>query len=749
MTTDRVRDLVSSLTLDQKVAQLTCIGRTSEAEWLRDADVPSVDAILERHPDGVGQLGRPSQKLPPDRAAAFTGELQRRLRDRSPHIGALFNEEGIHGHMATGATHYPAAIALASTWDPEFVERVYAAVATEVRARGSNYVYAPDVDLARDPRWGRVEETFGEDPHLVASLGAAAVRGLQGTSWAIPGDKVLACAKHFVAHGIPEGGRNAAPIHIGERELRTTHLIPFRAVCDAGVGAVMAAYHDIDGIPCHVNTWLLTDVLRDEWEWEGMVSSDGYGVPQVASIHGVAADERDAAVQVITAGVDTEVPEGVCFPTLAEAVRRGDVDEVTIDRAVARVLTAKERLGLLDEPTSTAVPDIGVVNCAEHRDLALEAARRSAVLVINDDVDGSPLLPIEPRRVESIAVIGPNAAGVHLGGYSDAPGFGVSVLDGITERFRGCDVRHAEGCRIHDGPAGAAQWWEDDTVLSEPGDQDARIDEAARVAAASDLVIMVIGGDEATAREAWADERRGDRDRLDLPGRQDDLLRAVAATGRPMVAVVMGGRPLDLGVVVETCAAVLAVWYPGQAGGMAIAEILAGDVDPSGRLPISVPRSVGQIPSHSGQSGTYRRRYLFTETGPRFPFGHGLSYTTFSYGAPSLDPPFVPAFGAAPLGMMTTASVDVTNTGTRRGSTVVQCYVGDRIASVVQPERRLAGFTRITLDPGQTATATIPIGSGALSLLDREMTWRIEPGEFDVWVGPHSGTDNGAILTVA
>ncbi len=736
---ERIAHLVATMTLEEKVAQLICIGRTSEAEWLRGSDGgPSVEAIVERYPDGFGQLGRPSQKLGPAEAAAFTTALQESLSAKGNAIGALFNEEGVHGHMAAGGTHFPAAIALASSWDVDLVEDVYAAVAREVRARGSNYVYAPVLDLARDPRWGRVEETFGEDPHLVSRMGVAAVRGLQGGAWDIPHDKVLACAKHFAGHGVPEGGRNAAPVHIGERELRSTHLVPFRAVVDVDVGAIMAAYHDMDGIPCHASPWLLTEVLRDEWGFEGMVSSDGFGVPQLADVHRVAADDTQAGVAAITAGIDAEVPEGRCFPGLVGEVLAGRMDEAIIDRALARVLGAKDRLGLLDQPSAPAPAALAIVNSAAHRDLARRAAQRSAVLLTNDGI-----LPIDASAVRSIAVIGPNAADIHLGGYSDDPGTGSSVLEGIIRRFgASAEVRHGVGCVLTEGPQGGAAWWDDDSRLAPSDAQDDHIAEAVEIADGCDVAIMVIGGNEATAREAWAQSRRGDRDSLELIGRQIDLLEAVAATGTPMVAVVMGGRPLDLRPVVATCGAILQVWYPGQEGGEAIAGLLAGDVAPSGKLPITFPSSVGQVPNHASRTASDDRDYVFSSSEPLFAFGHGLTYTTFTYGPPRVEPAVIPPDGVA------TVEVDVTNSGSRFGEDVVQLYVSDLLASVARPHKALRGFRRVALEAGESQIVRFELSTEHLGVIGQNMERVVEPGTFDVGVGGSPHASQHAILTV-
>ena len=738
-----VDQLLERMTLEEKVAQMSCVARVPEAEWLVDDDGwLDADALIARHPHGLGQLGRPSQKNAPAVAARLTNEIQVALGTRTrTKIRALFNEEGVHGHMAVGATSYPSAIALASTWDPAFVEHVYAAVAREVRARGSNYVYAPVLDLARDPRWGRVEETFGEDPHLVAGMGVAAVRGLQGTEWEIPGDRVLACAKHFAGHGAPEAGMNGGPLHAGERQLREEHLAPFEAVVrEAGVGAIMVAYHEIDGIPCHTNRWLLTDLLRDEWGFEGLVTSDGFGMPQIADVHRVAGDEAEAARLAIGAGVDCEVPEPRCFSTLVDQVRSGVVDERDIDRATRNVLVAKSRVGLLGElEVSSPVSAEEITNHPDHRRLALEAARRSAVLLTNRGAT----LPLDPSSTGTVAVIGPNAADLHLGGYAEDPGRGVTVLEGIRARIGADRVVHAEGCRITEGPQGPAAWWRDEVDLSDPADQDARIQRAVEIAEDADAVVLVIGGNEATSREGWWFDHLGDRDAIDLPGRQVDLIEAVAATGTPVVAVVMGGRPLDLRPLVAHVASVLQVWYPGQEGGSAIAEILFGDVNPSGKLPITFPRSEGRIPVHAGRKPSTDRGYLFSSHLPLFAFGHGLSYTTFEYGAPRLSSDHIA------LEESVTVEVEVTNTGPVEGSEVVQCYIHDRVASTTRPIVALRGFQRIHLRPGRSETVRFELTPSDLSLIDRDMNRVVEPGEFDVLVGRSSVDLQGALLTVS
>ncbi|MDJ0664875.1 MAG: glycoside hydrolase family 3 N-terminal domain-containing protein [Acidimicrobiia bacterium] len=740
---DRVAALLDQMTLEEKVAQLSCIARVPDAAWLKDAPPAEAAAdLVRRYPHGVGQVGRPSHHLSPAAAAELTNAIQQALATQTRlGIPALFNEEGVHGHAAVDSTMYPSAIAMAGAWDVALTEEVFAAVAREVRARGSNYVYAPVLDIATDPRWGRLEEAFGEDPYLVTALGLAAVRGLQGDAWLIPADRVLACAKHFAGHGSPESGMNAAPLRAGERELREHHLAPFAAVVHEGqVGALMAAYHEIDGIPCHVNPWLLTEVLRNEWGFRGMVSSDGFGVPQLIDHHRVAEDEEQAARMALAAGIDCEVPEPRCFSTLADQVRSGLVDMELIDRAVSRVLRAKERLGLLaDTPQVDAKRAAEAVNSPEHRTLAHRVALRTVTLLTNTD----SLLPLDPDAHRAIAVIGPNAADLHLGGYSREGGPGVSVLEGIRERFGAERVEYAEGCRISEGPPGAGEWWVDEVYPSPANEQPPRIAEARAVAQRSDVVILVIGGNEATAREGWSTFHLGDRTSLALPGEQHALLEAVAAADTPTIAVVMGGRPLDLTEVVERCSAVLQIWYQGQECGHAVAAILAGDANPSGKLPVTFPGSVGKVPMTYRDKPSKSRGYLFTANQPLFPFGHGLSYTEFAYSDPVVTP------AAIAPGETATASVAVTNSGSRSGVEIVQCYIHDRVATVTRPVQSLCGFTPLHLEAGETKTVSFPIGAEALSLLDRDMKHIVEPGTFEVRIGGSSADYRCAKLEVS
>jgi beta-glucosidase len=635
--------------------------------------------------------------------------------------------------MGGEATVFPAALGLGASWDPALVEEVYTAVAAECRERGSNYVYAPVLDLARDPRWGRIEETFGENPYLVAAMGVAAVVGLQGTEDQIAPDRVLACAKHFFGHGIPQAGSNAAPVALGERELRRDHLLPFAAVINkANVGAIMAAYHELDGIPMHANAMWLGEVLRNELGFTGMVSSDGFGVPQLATLHRVASDPADAARQAFAAGIDCEVPEPIGSPFLVEEVRAGRLAVEVVDRACRNVLQAKDRLGLLgtDQPGETRSTP-ATVDANAHRALALRAAERAVVLLTNR----TSLLPLEPTTMGTLLVCGPNAAEAHLGGYTDPGATGVSVLDGIRSRFKEAAVSFREGCRITDEPAGAATWWQDEVHLAAPTADDKRIEAAVAAAAQAEVVVAVIGGNEATHREGWWFDHLGDRSELTMAGRQDELVERLAASGTPTVAVVLSAGPVDLRRVVAAADAVVWSCYPGELGGEAIARVLAGDADPAGRLPVTFPRSTGQIPIYSGRQPSAGRGYLHGSPSPLFSLGHGLSYTTFSLDSIRATPAAITAEeldAGASIGL----EVAITNTGSRRGSELIRVHLGDVVASVAQPQR-LAGFCRVDLEPGCSTNVALELEAAAFALLDRSMQRVVEPGDFVIRV--HAG----------
>ena len=725
---ERVRDLLGRMTLEEKVDQIKG-GRPLE-QGVVDASGRFTEANFDEF---LQQRRRLDHRLTTRDLAELNNALQRfKLEKSRLGIPSLVFGEGLHGFMSYGATSFPQAIALASTWDPDFVKQVFTAVADEMASSGTNNALSPVLDVARDPRWGRTEETFGEDPYLISRMGVAAIQGFQGTGEAIDRHHVMATMKHYAVHGEPESGTNTAPANYSERTIRETSFVGFRAaVQEAKVGAVMASYNEINGVPSHVNPWLLDDVLRKEWGFDGYVMSDGHGLQMLADTHGVAADYAEAARKALPAGIDYDLSDGAVYRTLVEQVKEGTVPEALVDRAASRVLAAKLRLGLFESPYVDPAYAERITNGPAHRDLALRAAQRAIVLLKNE----GRLLPLDPARLKTVAVIGPNATGVHQGGYSrdPGPGRGISPLDGIRTRLGSAvQVLHAEGCQITTGAQGWLGWYEDNTELGDPARQESRLRAAVAAAERSDVAIVFVGETEATNREAWSESHRGDRDSLDLLGAQDELVRRVVETGTPTVVVLINGRPLSVNSVAQHVPAILEAWWPGQEGGTAIAQVLFGDVNPGGKLPITFPRSVGQLPAYYNHKPSRARSYIFTSREPLFPFGHGLSYTTFTLDNVRVTPAEIRPGQAA------TVRVDVANTGPREGDEVAQVYVHQRVASVTRPVKELRAFKRVRLKPGEKTTVEMTLGPEALALLDPSMKPVVEPGDYDVMVGPNS-----------
>lgn len=730
----RVADLLGRMTLEEKVAQLVCLwGARPQVSPQTDFSAdrgdfsPRQAAVVMKH--GIGQIARQRERKDPREAARFANALQKWLVENTRlGIPAIFHDEILHGLMAPKATSFPTPIALASSWDTGLVSRVFTVAALETRARGSHFVLGPNLDLAREPRWGRTEETYGEDPYLVSRMGVAAIRAIQGEGPNVDDEHVIATAKHFAAHGQPEGGTNIAPVNVSERVLREYFLPSFEAaVKEAGVKSVMASYNEIDGVPSHANHWLLAKVLRQEWGFDGLVASDYYGIPQLESLHHVARDKAEAARLALEAGVDAELPDPDCFQTLVQLVRDGKLSETLIDRAVARNLRAKFQLGLFENPYVDAERAARVTDSAEHRALAAEAARRSITLLKNDD----NLLPLDRRALKSIAVIGPNAGRAHLGGYTDpTPARGVSVLEGVTKKVgTNVKVNFAEGCKI---TKEGGDWWADASHPSDPAEDERLIAQAVEVARASDVALLVVGGNEDTNKEGWADNHLGDRDSLDLVGRQNDLIKAVLATGKPTIVMLINSGPLSVTYVAENVPAILEGFYLGEETGTGVADVLFGDYNPSGKLPVSFPRTVGQLPIYYNHKPTARRGYLYTSKEPLFPFGHGLSYTTFEYSDLKVAPAQIGPGGRAQV------TVTVTNTGRRAGEEVIQLYVRDVVSSVTRPVKELKDFARVSLAPGEGKTVTFTITPDKLAFYDLNMERTVEPGAFEIMVGTSS-----------
>jgi len=751
---ERTRDLLSRMTLEEKAAQMMGIWNEKDEKLLDDRGGFDIEKARRAFADGhgIGQVGRPSdsgavQTEPwkgrgPREMAELTNAIQKFfLEETRLGIPVIFHEECLHGHAAIGATSFPQPIGLGATFDVELVEQLYAMTAEEARVRGAHQALTPVVDVARDPRWGRVEETFGEDPFLVAQLGMAAVRGFQGDATFRDRKHLIATLKHFAAHGEPESGMNCAPANVSERVLREVFLYPFKvAIQEAGAISVMPSYNEIDGVPSHANRWLLRDVLRGEWGFEGFLLSDYYAIwelhdrPETHGHH-VAADAREACALAVRAGVNMELPEPDCYLHLVDLVRESILREEELDELVAPLLLWKFRMGLFDDPFVDPDEAERIVGSEANGRLALQAARETITLLKNED----GILPIDPAGIRTIAVIGPNADRELLGGYSGIPKHVSTVSEGIEAFLAGdaaadasVEVLYAEGCKITKG----GSWTIDEVVPSNPDEDRRLIAEAVEVAARADIVVLAIGGNEQTSREAWARTHLGDRASLDLVGRQNELVDAVVATGKPVVALLFNGRPLSITHLSRSVPAILECWYLGQATGEAVAEVLFGVVNPSGKLPISIPRSVGHLPAYYNHKPSDRRGYLFDDASPLYPFGFGLSYTTFLVENVRLDEAVIGR------GDSTLVRAEVTNAGDRAGTEVIQMYIRDRVSSVTRPVKELKGFARVTLEPGERRTVELPITPDRLAFYDVNMDFVVEPGEFEIMVGTSSRNED-------
>src|SRR5580698_2921728 len=734
----RVADLLARMTPAEQVAQLVSVNW--EHTHLDDPKTHAFSPELAQKliADGIGEITRPSDRHDAAGAVAYANAIQKFLVEKTRlGIPTLLHEEALHGFVAPAGTSFPQALGLAATFDPALSEQIFAVAARQARARGVQHVLAPVLDVARDPRWGRIEETYGEDPYLVTRMGVAAIQGFQGRHAAgapVDAQHVLATAKHFTAHGTPEGGRNTAPGNYSPHVVREVFLPPFEAaVREAGVATVMASYNELDGLPSHANHWLLTDLLRGEYGFPGLVVSDYFGVAELERKHHVVADLPASGRKALEAGVDLEVPEAAGFKTLVADQKAGRVSQASIDRAVARVLRAKFLLGLFEHPYVD--PKLEGERPAD-RTLARQAADEAIVLLKNS----GNLLPLDAARLKTLAVIGPNAATVRLGGYSGVPDRPVSVVDGLRAKLGDkVKVVTAPGCGLTTGNRG----WSDDLVtLSDPREDAHLTVEAAKLAATADVVLLVLGQNEQLSREGWADNHQGDRTSLDLPGKQMELARAVLAAGKPTILLLIHGSPLTIPELEHAVPAILDGFYLGEETGTAVADVLFGDVSPAGRLPVSVPRAIGTIPAYYDYKPSARRLYLFEQPGPEWPFGFGLSYTTFKYDRLAVKPERI-----APDGK-TTVSVTVTNTGKRASDEVVQLYIHDVVSSVTRPVQELKGFRRIHLKPGESKKVEFSLGFDELSFYDVNMKRIVEPGRFEVMVGGSSDKTSKVNLEV-
>ena len=732
---DRVADLLGRMTLEEKVAQMLCIWGQKKTILFDESGRLNLKKLGHYLKDGIGQIGRISDTGGGQNAAEMaelSNNLQRFFVEETRlGIPVIFHEECLHGLAAKDATSYPQPIGLASTFNPRLVEDIYSAIAEETRARGAHQALTPVVDVARDPRWGRVEETFGEDPYLVSQMGISAVKGFQGDGTFTDKKHLIATLKHFAAHGQPESGSNCGPGNFSERVLRDTFLFPFKEVIKKGRAmSVMASYNEIDGVPSHANRWLLRDVLRGEWGFKGFVVSDYYAITELngkadSVSHAVAADKNEAALLAINAGVNIELPDPDCYPNLIKLVHEGVVSEAAIDEMVAALLEYKFLVGLFDDPYVT--PDAGKHDrrIEDNRKIALRAAHETITLLKND----RNLLPLPKKSGKTLAVIGPNADRRLLGGYSGKPKYFTSVLQGIkTKMGNDGTILYSEGCKNTVGGA----WEEDLVTLPDPEENRKLITEAVATAKKADIVILALGDNEQTSREAWSNIHLGDRANLDLFGMQNDLVKAIVETGKPIVALIFNGRPNSIGYVAANIPAILECWYLGQETGTAVADVLFGDVNPSGKLPISIPRSSGHIPCYYNHKPSSRRGYLFDDISALYTFGFGLSYSSFSFTNVRLEKSIMR------LDESTTVIVDVKNTGSRSGEEVVQVYIRDVASSVTRPVKELKAFKKISLNPGQSETVSFVVTPEHLSFTNIDKEFVVEAGDFEIMVGNSS-----------
>ena len=707
---ERVEDLLGRMTLEEKVGQMCQLdGRWEPERWWREKHVGSFLHVM----------------------GETTGDLQKLAADSRLGIPLLFGIDAIHGHaFCPGATVFPTPLGLSCSWNPELIEEIGRITALEVTCTGVHWTFSPVLGVARDLRWGRIDETFGEDPYLIGVLGSAIIRGYQGDDLANP-HTILACAKHYAGYSGTQGGRDAAEADLSERKMRSLFLQPFRDAATAGCATFMAAYQAIDGTPCSANPWLLRDVLKGEWGFEGFVVTDWDNVGQMHTMQNVCPTLEEAVQRAVEAGNDMAMSTPRFVETTVELVKSGKLDVTYIDEAVRRILRLKFKLGLFDQNRYADLEGgKEVIDCTEHRQLALESAYQSIVLLKNQD----DLLPLN-GDLKRIAVIGPNSddAKAQLGDWvvldvmvsammgadgrhpmDELPALPssmnvVTVLDGIRKRaLPNCRVEYSRGCDVID-----------------PGTED--IAEAVEIARQADVAVVVVGDDLSLNGE------RRDRANLDLSGGQQQLLEAVHATGTPVVVVLINGKPLSIPWVAQHAHAILEAWNPGVEGGTAVAGILFGDRNPSGKLSISFPHHVGQQPVYYNQfPGWHAPQYADMPRDPLFAFGYGLSYTGFAISNLKLDTQELAA------GDTLRVTVEVENTGERAGTEIVQLYVNDVYSSVTTPVKELKAFQRVDLQPGEKKNVRLEVPYERLALVNRDLETVVEPGEFEVMVGSSS-----------
>lgn len=749
---ERVEDLLSIMTLEEKLAQTISIDTTTllvdedKEDGLFDAGVLLDENIKSLLVNGIGAFQLPGRRMTPERSAIYRNILQKYVQDHTRlKIPVLSQEECLMGQLAKGSTMFPRPIGLAGTFDTDLVTEIYDAIGKETRARGGHQAFTPVLDIGRDPRWGRFEETFGEDTYLVTRMAVSVVKGLQGGCDGVSNTNIISSPKHFAGYGQCAGGRNFAPTDIPLRQFRDEILPPFKAaVMEAKAKGIMPSHSEIDGIPCHGNKWLLTSVLRDEWGFDGIVISDYNDALRLDVLHHVEADTESGAIKALEAGLDMDIPNGSAYESLLEAAKKSKKVEELINRAVSRILTVKFELGLFENIMVDTDKAKELVQCNEHIALAKKAADKTVILLKNQE----DLLPLNTDDLNSIAVIGPNADPVEFSYYSARPNIGVSILDGIKAKVGDqCEVVYEQGCRITKQKEVIETETENiirNPVLYSLEEELETIEKAVELAKKSDVAVVCIGGSPSTSREAVTLQKNyGDNASLDILGQQNELLRRVIATGTPTVVVLINGKPLSCTYVYEHAPAVLEGWYLGQETGSAMADILFGDVNPGAKLPVTIARSAGHLPAYYSQKPTgVLKDYLFEVEGPLFPFGFGLSYTSFEYNKMKLSKSNVK------IDENVEVSVEVTNTGDRAGDEVVQLYIRDNVASVTRPVKLLKGFKRITLKAGETQRVEFTLTPKDFEFTGVDYKPTVEAGTYNIMVGSSSVDYDMLVLTV-
>ncbi len=725
----RIKDLLSRMTLEDKCRQIDI--------WHPNTDLSkpdqlqkSIAALGDTVKNGIGFVQFKVQMDMDTYTAQFNAIQKYFMEHTRLGIPVVSNGEGCHGFVGNSdkSTVFPAPPALGSTWDTSLIESVYHAVAKEMRSYGITHAATPVIDLLRDPRFGRAEEFLGEDPYHVAQMGVAAIFGLQGRTTFIDANHVMACAKHFSGHGQPEGGTNLAPSNLSERVLRENHFYPFEmAVKKANVRTVMASYNEIDGVPNHANKWLLTDVLRGEWGFTGFVISDYDAVNRMVTRQHASLNQAEAGIRALAAGMDFECPSNwnaYCFRFIPSFIKSGELAVSLLDAAVARVLRNKFMMGLFEQPYIPTASETERKWLREkNRSIARKAAEQGMVLLKNIN----KTLPFSETQIKRLAVIGPNADEVHYGNYSNDKTPGISILEGLRvfgkDKF---EVVYAEGFKIY----------ENDTTISKADKtkeaEAQRIKQAVDLARTCDAVLLVMGENELTCREEWKGHT-GDRYDLDLLSRQDDLANAIFALNKQTAVLLINGRPLSVNTIAEKAPALIEGWYLGQEQGTAVANVLFGKVNPTGKLAVTFPRHVGQLPVYYNRKPyVHESPYISGEYSPLFPFGYGLSYTTYQYSNLTLSAQKINA------NQSVTATISITNTGDRDGEEVVQLYIRDMVSTVTRPVQELKDFARVAIRSGETKTVSFSITPDKLQYYGPDMKRIVEPGMFQVQVGKNS-----------